>query len=287
MKKTVSIDMQTMNELELTPTWWVFLDYLHDVSYGEVYARIDNKAVAKYLSIRERDIASIVNALAKKGLVMISSEESSLIRTTEKWRNAVHYGIQTLPHTESFQRRAKAATAIAASKTLHPEIAHVPVVKTPENNLMMENKRDMIHQDATAYLQDADRVVREFEFQRKRIQPNFDINLCEGRFSKNAYDVMREHLYDTTHARTPKHYFDAIRWLFTSKSKEADFWRKSINSISKLIQHHDAIEMASMTSLSDMQLSAEIQVRIDLMRKHGASEEEISREVMQMLKGGE
>ncbi len=282
MKKTVSIDMQMMGELGLTPTSWAFLDYLHDVTYAEVYIGIDTKQVAKYLGLRDKDISSIINNMAKKGLVAISSENTSLIRTTEMWRSVVSYGIQSVPQTESFQRRAKAATSIAMSKSINPEIANVPTLKSQEEIIIIEKKRDLINADKTAYIQDADRVVREFDSHRKQIQPNFDINLCEGRYSKNAYDVMREHLYDTTHTRTPEHYFAAIRWLFNSKVKEAEFWRKTINSISKLIQHYDAIEMAAMSNEEELKMNAEIKTRVEIMRKHGSSEEEIIREISKM-----
>ncbi|MFZ2891143.1 MarR family transcriptional regulator [Sulfuricurvum sp.] len=282
MKKTVSIDMQIMNELELTPTWWAFLDYLHDVTYGEFYANIETKQVAKYLGLRDKDISSIVNNMAKKGLVAISSENTSLIRTTEMWRSAVSYGIQTVPQTESFQRRAKAATAIALSKSINPEIANIPIIRNQEEFILIEKKRDLINTGSTAYTEEADRVVREFDSHRKQIQPTFDINLCEGRYSKNAYDVMRLHLLDTTHIRIPEHYFAAIRWLFNSKAKEAEFWRKSINSISKLIQHYDAIEMAAMSNEEELKMNAEIKTRVEVMRKHGSSEEEIIREISKM-----
>jgi hypothetical protein len=282
LKKTVSIDMQMMSELGVTPTSWAFLDFLHDVTYAEVYIGIDTKQVAKYLGLRDKDISSIINNMAKKGLVAISSENSSLIRTTEMWRSAVSYGIQTVPQTESFQRRAKASTAIALSKTINPEIASVPTLKNQEEIIIIEKKRDLMNADKTAYVQDADRVVREFDSHRKQIQPNFDINLCEGRYSKNAYDVMREHLCNTTHTRTPEHYFAAIRWLFNSKAKEAEFWRKTINSISKLIQHYDAIEMAAMSNEEELKMNAEIKTRVEIMRKHGSSEEEIIREISKM-----
>lgn len=287
MKKVISIDMQVMNELELTPTWWAFLDYLHDLTYAEVYTQINTKAVAKYLGLRDKDIGTIVNAMSKKGLVSISNEDSKLIRTTERWRSVLVYEVSAIPYTESVQHRARAYAAIAANKSVSPEIstASVPAVMERTGIALIERKRDLINSDKTAYLQDADRVVNEFAYQRKLVQPNFDINLCEGRYSKNAYDVMREHLYDTTHSRTPKHYFDALRWVFGSPSKEALFWKKSINSISKLIQHYDAIEIAAMSNVEDKKISAEMQTRIELLRENGVSEEAIQKEIKKMFKG--
>lgn len=285
MKKSVSIDMQTLNELSITPTAWVFMDYLHDLSYADVYVSIHTKAVASYLGLKEKDIPSLINSLAKKGLIAVSSDNSKEIRTTEQWRSATEYNIQTIGYSESFQKRAQTSRMIQGTRQSDTHYPVTPVVQDSVHLALIERKKDSIQSDQMAYLQDADRAVREFEFQRKRLQPNFDINLCEGRYSKNAFDVMREHLYDTTHSRTPKHYFDAIRWLFGSTSKEAEFWRKSINSVSKLIQHYDAIELASISNSSDIQHSGEIQARIDLMRKHGATEQEIEQEVMQMVKG--
>lgn len=281
MRRFFSIDLNMIQEIGISPNGFVFLDLLHHQSDGYQYIEIDIKGIASLLSIKASEIKSIIAFAESRGLISIN--ENGLARTTESFRSLVDAGFSKKPKNIN-----KASVNPAHINIITAELPSVPILsRSLEVDFVhLEDKVSCMRANPIDYLQDSDRVVNEFTFQRKKLQPNFNIDLCEGRFAKSAYIVMREHLCDNTHVRTPRHYFDAIRWLFTSQSKEALFWRKSIGSISKLIQHYDAIELASMTNIDDQRLAEEAKILVEVMRKHGASEEEIKKELHRKAKNG-
>jgi len=124
---------------------------------------------------------------------------------------------------------------------------------------------------------DISRVVRMFDQERKKLQRNYVRN--EYRHMDGAY-LLRMHIAET--GRTPKMFFDAIRWLF-SKNPKAEFHRQYIMNIGKLIEHFNTLEHQSMYSKEAIEFTEEAQILIRVLKKRGASEDEIKSE---LIKGG-
>jgi len=124
---------------------------------------------------------------------------------------------------------------------------------------------------------DISRVVRIFDQERRKLQPNYVRN--EYKNMDGAY-LLRLHIAES--GRTPKMFFDAVRWLFSTNPK-AEFHRQYIMNIGKLIQHFNTLEHQSMYSKEAIEFTQEAKILIRALEKRGASENEIKAE---LKKGG-
>ena len=121
-------------------------------------------------------------------------------------------------------------------------------------------------------------LVDLFIQSRKKIQPDFDINLSSG--GKDPYVTMQKHMNDGM--RTNNQYLKMIEWVFASP--KASFWRSRILTIDSLIKNYGAVELASMEEAQqDGDIKVKIETRVALMKKRNESDEEIAAEVRKMV----
>ncbi len=116
---------------------------------------------------------------------------------------------------------------------------------------------------------DVKRIVTFFDQERRKLQANFVRK--EYRNQDGEYQL-RLHLKET--GRTPKMFYDAIRWLFSNNPK-ASFHRQYIMNISKLIEHFNTLEHQAMYSQEAVKFDEETQVWYNIYKKQGLPEEEI------------
>ena len=124
--------------------------------------------------------------------------------------------------------------------------------------------------------EDIKRIVNLFDFERKKIQPNFvrrEFKNIDGEY------LLRMHLKETQ--RTTKMFFDAIRWLF-STNPQAAFHRQNIMNIAKLIEHFNTLEHQAMYSEKAVSFNEEAQSWYNIYKKRGLPESEI----LEILKEG-
>ena len=124
--------------------------------------------------------------------------------------------------------------------------------------------------------QDIKRIVSLFDLERKKLQPNFvrrEFKNIDGEY------LLRMHLKET--GRTPKMFFDAIHWLFSS-NPQAAFHRQNIMNIAKLIEHFNTLEHQAMYSEKAVSFNEEAQSWYNIYKKRGLAESEI----LEILKDG-
>jgi len=127
----------------------------------------------------------------------------------------------------------------------------------------------IVEQDIQSYNLDIKRIVTYFDSERRKLQANFVRK--EFRNQDGEYQL-RIHLRETK--RTPKMFYDAIRWLFSNNPK-ASFHRQYIMNISKLIEHFNTLEHQAMYSQEAIKFDEETQVWYNVYKKQGLSEDEI------------
>ena len=150
--------------------------------------------------------------------------------------------------------------------------------KTQEMTSYVPAKEVSIKVEANAddYNADIKRVVTIFDQERRKLQSNFvrkEYRNVDGQY------LLRMHMKETK--RTPKMFFDAVRWLFSNNPK-ASFHRQYIMNIGKLIEHFNSLEHQAMYSEEAVAFNDEARAWYNVYKKQGMPEEEI----MQILKDG-
>jgi len=168
-------------------------------------------------------------------------------------------------------KKAEKATELVEVKNIVPEI-----VNEKEFNKSVVTAQNKIEMSKDVQ-DDISRVVRIFDQERKKLQPNYVRH--EYKNMDGAY-LLRLHIAES--GRTPKMFFDAVRWLFSTNPK-AEFHRQYIMNIGKLIQHFNTLEHQSMYSKEAIEFTQEAKILIRALEKRGASEDEIKAE---LKKGG-
>ena len=133
-----------------------------------------------------------------------------------------------------------------------------------------------VEPNADEYNADIKRVVTIFDQERRKLQSNFvrkEYRNVDGQY------LLRMHMKETK--RTPKMFFDAVRWLFSNNPKAA-FHRQYIMNIGKLIEHFNSLEHQAMYSEEAVAFNDEARAWYNVYKKQGMPEEEI----MQILKDG-
>ena len=152
----------------------------------------------------------------------------------------------------------------------------------PKENFIKESKKNKIQNLAVASTDDTEddikRIVSFFDFERKKLQPNYVRK--EASYNTSGEYLLRVHLAET--GRTPQMFFDAIRWLFSNNPK-ASFHRQYIMNIGKLIEHFNTLEHQAMYSQEAVQFNEEAKAWYNIYKKQGLSHEEI----LEKLKEGE
>ena len=136
---------------------------------------------------------------------------------------------------------------------------HIPA---KEVSTKVEENRD-------EYNADIKRVVTIFDQERRKLQSNFvrkEYRNVDGQY------LLRMHMKETK--RTPKMFFDAIRWLFSNNPKAA-FHRQYIMNIGKLIEHFNTLEHQAMYSQEAVAFNDEAQAWYNIYKKQGLGDEEI------------
>ncbi|MFK5938832.1 MAG: helix-turn-helix transcriptional regulator [Sulfurimonas sp.] len=146
--------------------------------------------------------------------------------------------------------------------------------KTKVITTHVPTKEVTIKEDVDEYNADIKRVVIIFDQERRKLQSNFvrkEYKNVDGQY------LLRMHMKETQ--RTPKMFFDAIRWLFSNNPK-ASFHRQYIMNIGKLIEHFNTLEHQAMYSQEAVAFNDETRAWYNVYKKQGLLEEEI----MQILK---
>jgi transcriptional regulator with XRE-family HTH domain len=134
-----------------------------------------------------------------------------------------------------------------------------------------------IEENADDHNADIKRVVTIFDQERRKLQSNFvrkEYRNVDGQY------LLRMHMKET--GRTPKMFFDAIRWLFSNNPKAA-FPRQYIMNIGKLIEHFNTLEHQAMYSEEAVAFNDEARAWYNVYKKQGMPEEEI----LEKLREGE
>lgn len=143
---------------------------------------------------------------------------------------------------------------------------------------VVEEKKELVTSQISNndYNEDIKRIVTIFDQERRKLQSNFvrkEYKNVDGEY------LLRIHMKETQ--RTPKMFFDAIRWLFSNNPK-AGFHRQYIMNIGKLIEHFNALEHQAMYSEEAVAFNDEARAWYNVYKKQGMPEEEI----VQILKDG-
>ena len=126
-----------------------------------------------------------------------------------------------------------------------------------------------VEENADEYNADIKRVVTIFDQERRKLQSNFvrkEYKNVDGQY------LLRMHMKETR--RTPKMFFDAVRWLFSNNPKAA-FHRQYIMNIGKLIEHFNTLEHQAMYSQEAVAFNDEAQAWYNIYKKQGLSDEDI------------
>jgi hypothetical protein len=126
-----------------------------------------------------------------------------------------------------------------------------------------------VEENIEEYNADIKRVVTIFDQERRKLQGNFvrkEYRNVDGQY------LLRMHLKETK--RTPKMFFDAVRWLFSNNPKAA-FHREYIMNIGKLIEHFNTLEHQAMYSKEAVAFNDEAQVWYNVYKKQGLSDDDI------------
>jgi len=126
-----------------------------------------------------------------------------------------------------------------------------------------------VKENIDEYNADIKRVVTIFDQERRKLQSNFvrkEYRNVDGQY------LLRMHMKETK--RTPKMFFDAIRWLFSNNPKAA-FHRQYIMNIGKLIEHFNTLEHQAMYSQEAVAFNDEAQAWYNIYKKQGLGDEEI------------
>ena len=157
-------------------------------------------------------------------------------------------------------------------KILVKEIQASEVIEVDESLKKIEKQKTLDTND------EIKRIVSFFDFERKKLQPNYVRK--ESSYNMSGEYLLRVHLKET--GRTPQMFFDAIRWLF-SNNPQASFHRQYIMNIGKLIEHFNTLEHQAMYSKEAVEFNEEAKVWYNIYKKQGLSHEEI----LEKLKEGE
>jgi len=127
----------------------------------------------------------------------------------------------------------------------------------------------VVEENVDEYNADIKRVVTIFDQERRKLQSNFvrkEYKNVDGQY------LLRMHMKET--GRTPKMFFDAIRWLFSNNPKAA-FHREYIMNIGKLIEHFNTLEHQAMYSQEAIAFNDEAQAWYNIYKKQGLADDVI------------
>ena len=161
-------------------------------------------------------------------------------------------------------------------KNLLSDSLEIEAVEVKTESLLVQNAVKSLDKKLSPENEEIKRIVSFFDLERKKLQPNFvrrEFKNVDGEW------LLRVHLKET--GRTPKMFFDAIRWLFSS-NPQATFHRQNIMNIAKLIENFNTIEHQAMYSQKAVSFNEEAQSWYNIYKKRGLSESEI----LEILKDG-
>lgn len=284
MKRYISIDLSAMRKLGITPTGWVLLEYLHNLTDAEDSICVNLPEARDYLGLQKnKDVTLLLNSLINRGLVSeITLDGEVRHRTTTQWAGIIEDGIYIPANLKDKTTKQHSQRAQSASREV---VVAPPLVSSNTTEVVVSKLKTLNKTELDELSLECDRIVTYFIQERQKIQPDYDLTTTTfgGKFPRyEPRYAFYQHILESS--RTPKHYADMIRWLFNSPSKEALFWKNNIMTIDGLIKNYDRVELASMGNEEDSNLQSSIQNRITLMRAAGEPEDKIVLEIEKMRK---